>query len=112
MAGNANSGPRKAKVWRDMLLLTLNRTEDDLPIRGKTHLETLVLTQVHMALGKDGQSIRDIADRIDGKPAQALVGGDDDDPAIKVAATIERIITDPANPDSKGVPSSSPPGEV
>ena len=100
MAGNANSGPRKAKVWRDTLLLTLNREDGDLPEKGKTNLETLVLTQVHLAIAGDTQSIRDIADRIDGKPAQALVGGEEDDPAIKLHHRIERLIVDPANPDS------------
>lgn len=91
MAGNANSGPRKAKVWRDALMLTLNREDGDLPERGKTNLESLVLTQVKLALGGDTQSIRDIADRIDGKPAQAIVGGDDDDNPISIINRIELV---------------------
>ncbi len=31
----------------------------------------------------DTAMIKDIIDRVDGKPKQPLVGGDDDDPAIK-----------------------------
>ena len=100
MAGNANSGPRKAKVWRDALMLTLNREDGDLPLKGKTNLESLVITHVRLALNGDNQSIRDIADRIDGKPAQALVGGDDDDNPIKMTHQIERLIVDPSNPNS------------
>ncbi len=43
----------------------------------------------------DVQSIRELADRLDGKPAQAVIGGDDDDPAIKMVHRIERAIVDP-----------------
>ena len=43
------------------------------------------------------QAIKELADRMDGKPAQALVGGDDDDSPIKMLHKIERLIVDPSN---------------
>jgi hypothetical protein len=46
----------------------------------------------------DVPAIREIADRLDGKVAQAIVGDDDED-AIKVVARIERIIVDPQSPN-------------
>lgn len=46
----------------------------------------------------DVPAIREIADRLDGKVAQAIVGDDDED-AIKVVARIERIIVDPLTPN-------------
>lgn len=45
--------------------------------------------------GGEVQSVRELADRLDGKPAQAVIGGDDDEPAVKVDATIRRIIVGP-----------------
>lgn len=79
MAGNANSGPAKKKQWRDALMMILQRESGDLPRVGRTNFETVVLKQVHMAIEGDSAAIRDIADRIDGKPAQAIIGGDDGD---------------------------------
>lgn len=42
----------------------------------------------------DVPAIREIADRLDGKVAQAIVGDDELDP-INIVARIERIITKP-----------------
>ncbi len=41
-----------------------------------------------------------ILDRGWGKPAQAIIGGNGDDPAIALIHRIERLIVDPKNPDS------------
>lgn len=46
----------------------------------------------------DVSSIKELADRLDGKVAQAIVGDDEQD-AIKVVARIERIIVDPQSPN-------------
>jgi hypothetical protein len=46
----------------------------------------------------DVPAIREIADRLDGKVAQAIVGDDDQD-AINVVARIERVIVDPQSPN-------------
>ena len=107
MVGNANSGPRKQKLWRDALLLTINRLEDGIEEapKGRTVLQKLVSTQVNMALGGDSTSMRDIADRLDGKPAQAIVGGDEDDNPIAMIHRIERVIIDSLEvTDSASIP--------
>lgn len=45
-------------------------------------------------------SIREIADRLDGKAIQAIVGDDDEDP-INLVTRIERVIVEnPSNTDS------------
>jgi hypothetical protein len=36
-------------------------------------------------------AIEEIANRCDGKPAQALIGGEEDDPEIKVVGRIELV---------------------
>ncbi len=58
----------------------------------------------------DVASIKEIADRLDGKVPQALVGSDDEPP---IAITrIERLIVDPQNPDSPSLPAAASAGEV
>lgn len=42
----------------------------------------------------DAVAIRELADRLDGKVAQGIIGGDDDDAPVQIQ-TIERIITKP-----------------
>lgn len=46
----------------------------------------------------DVQAIKELADRLDGKVAQAIVGDDSED-AINVVARIERVIVDPLAPN-------------
>ena len=41
-----------------------------------------------------------LRDTLDGKPAQALIGGDDDDNPIKLVGRIENIIVDANTKDS------------
>ena len=101
MAGNSNRGSHKDKLFRKALMMEIkirDAGEDMKTLRG---IAGGVLDD---AFSADPQIRRDarntIADRIDGKPAQALVGGDDDDPAIKLHHKIERLIVDPANPNS------------
>ncbi len=50
--------------------------------------------------GEETAAAREIGDRLDGKPAQAIVGGEDDDPAINLVHRIERVIVDPKHTDS------------
>ena len=49
---------------------------------------------VEAAMNGDVQAIKEVGDRLDGKPAQAIVG-DDDAPAIQLIAEIKRTIHDP-----------------
>jgi hypothetical protein len=45
--------------------------------------------------GEETAAAREVGDRLDGKPAQAIIGGDEDDPAINVAVTkIELVALD------------------
>ena len=95
MAGNANSGSWTKKPFRDALRLELAAAGED-----HKALRAIARNLIAMAQGDDMQAIKELADRMDGKPAQALVGGDDDDNPIKMLHKIERLIVDPSNPDS------------
>lgn len=50
--------------------------------------------------GDETAAAREVGDRLDGKPAQAIIGGEDDDPAVKVLQRIERVIVDPAQKET------------
>jgi hypothetical protein len=94
MAGNANSGPKKEKPFRDALRLELAAVGED-----HKALRAVARNLVAMAMnGEKLDAIKELADRMDGKVPQAVVGDDDFDP-IKLVHRIERVIVDPANPD-------------
>lgn len=81
--GNQNA--KKAKRWEDALNKALARfcTEDG-KIRAGQALDKIAETVVIKALAGDKDSIVEIGNRLDGKPAQALtVSGEEDGPAIK-----------------------------
>ena len=66
-------GPKSDKVWRDAIRLAVARASD-----GKTKtLELLAKRLVAKALDGDMQAMKEIGDRLDGKPAQAIVNGED-----------------------------------
>ncbi len=73
-------------------------------------LRSLARNLLTIAATSEGLSaIREIADRLDGKPAQAIIGGDGDDPAISMIHRIERVIIDPKpeDTDGEGIPPAS-----
>lgn len=76
----------KDKPFRDALRMTIAEAGDDLPA-----LRRIALALVEKAASGDVQAIKEIGDRLDGKVAQAVIGGDDDDPAIRTITQIELI---------------------
>lgn len=77
----------KGKRWR----AAFARLYDASPEK----LDELALVAHNAALGADMQAMAFIRDTTDGKPAQAMIGGDDDEPAIKADVTIRRVIVEP-----------------
>ena len=79
----------KDKPFRDALRIELAALGDDDPKALRGLARRLLAT----AAAADGlAAIKEVADRLDGKPAQALIGGDDDDPAVQLVHRIERAI--------------------
>lgn len=56
----------------------------------------MCMKQVDEAVKGDSFAYRDIFDRIDGKPKQAVVGGDEDDAPIRHAIAVSYV--DPSDP--------------
>lgn len=60
--------------------------------------------------GEDTAAAKEIADRLDGKVAQAIIGDDEADP-VRIE-TIRNIIVDPRHAGSEGVPPATEAGEI
>ena len=85
--GNQNA--KKAKRWQDALIKALARYEtQDGSIRAGQALDRLAENVVREALAGSKDAWQEIGNRLDGKPAQSIIGGDDDDPAIKTTSEI------------------------
>lgn len=80
--GNQNAA--KGKEFRQALKRVMARRSGNV----SAGLEKIAEQLLDAADLKEQWALREIMDRIDGKPAQAIVGGDDDDPAIKTTSEI------------------------
>lgn len=89
--GNKNA--RKAKIWEQALKRALARYVSGTVDEG---LDRLADRMVKAAMEADEaaatQIIERIGDRMDGKPAQAIVGDDDADPIRTVSEVIMRAV--------------------
>jgi len=76
----------------------------------KKALRAIARNLINLARKDDEKAlpaINVIADRLEGKPAQAIIGGGEDDPAINVIHRIERAIVNSSDSDSEGLPTTS-----
>lgn len=64
-SGNPGGKPKSNKQFKDALQIAIKRTEGD-----KTMLAKLAEALVDKAVSGDVQAIREVADRLDGKPHQ------------------------------------------
>jgi hypothetical protein len=97
MAGNANSGRKAEKPFRDALRMALKEAGED-----HRALRIIAAKLIEKAQEGDMQAIKELADRTDGKVAQSIIGGDEDDPAISLVQRIERIVVRPNAPNPNG----------
>jgi hypothetical protein len=88
--GNQNAA--KAKRWQDALNKALARyATPDGRIKAGEALDKIAELVVEKAIGGDKDSILEIGNRLDGKPAQAIIGGDDDQPPLKIEGRIKLV---------------------
>ena len=94
-------GQQRDKPFRDALRIEIAAAQDENDFRSLRKIARQLLTNA--AEGKV-DAIKEVADRLDGKVPQAVVGDTEED-AIQVLQRIERVIVDsPANQDGTGVP--------
>ena len=75
--GNQNA--RKAKLWEAAIKRSLAKHSDDGTLNMDRGLERLADNLVEAAASKEQWALKEIGDRIDGKPAQTI-GSDPDQP--------------------------------
>src|SRR5262245_53590899 len=97
----------KPKPFRDALRLELAAAGED-----HKKLREIASKLIAAAASGDLHAIKEIADRTDGKPAQAIVGGDDEDNPVRHIHEVRRIIVDPRDTDSEGVPPAAQASEI
>jgi hypothetical protein len=91
-SGNPGGRP-KEKAFADALRVAVNRPDEKDPEKRKK-LMMLAEKLVKCALDGEGWAMQQVADRLDGKPAQAIIGGDEDDAPISVVTRIELVAAD------------------
>jgi hypothetical protein len=96
-SGNPGGRP-KEKAFADALRLAVN-AEVEVEGEKKKKLRVIAERLVAEAMAGEGWAVQQVADRLDGKPAQAVVGGGEDDNPINLVHRIERLIVDASNPD-------------
>lgn len=78
--GNKNAA--KAKVWHAAIMRALDKRGCGDRVRALDELAGKLLDLV--ATGDLG-ALKEFGDRLDGKPAQAIIGGGEDDPPLRIA---------------------------
>lgn len=81
MAGRPPGAQNKDKPFRQALRMELAAAGEDL-----RRLRTIARALLDKAEAGDVASIKEVADRLDGRPAQAIVG-DDEHPAVGIVYT-------------------------
>lgn len=91
MAGNANSGRRQEKPFRDALMIAIKERTEAKDGRG---LRKIAENLLDLAEKSELAAISALADRLDGKPAQQVDLGNADEEGFKIVGRIENIIVD------------------
>jgi hypothetical protein len=96
MAGRPPGAQNKDKPFRDALRMEIAAAGEDQKALRAIARNLIQLAQLPEATALP--AIREIGDRLDGKPAQAIVGDNEFDP-VQIQE-VRRVIVDPRNPDS------------
>lgn len=92
--GNQNAA--KAKVWSAAIQRALDRRQPaDQRIKAIDELADKLLDACY---GGDLAALKELGDRLQGKPAQAIIGGDEGDPAVTLRVIERRIVRANAEP--------------
>ena len=89
MAGNANSGRRQEKPFRDALRMELSAAGENAKA-----LRTIARKLISQAENGDLAAIKELADRVDGKVPQGIIGGEDGDNPVEIVTRIELVAPD------------------
>ena len=88
-AGNQNAA--RAKVWRAAIERALERRSQS-RTDGIKEIDALADQLLTLVSKGDITAIKEFGDRIDGKPAQSLVGGEEGDNPIRLEAVVVKLV--------------------
>ncbi len=87
MAGRPPGSQNKDKPFRDAIRMEAALAETGLPTVGKPGSLRWIARQLLIRAGEETAAAKEIGDRLDGKPAQAIIGGDEGDGPIALEVT-------------------------
>jgi hypothetical protein len=85
--GNQNA--KRQRIWHAAILRALD-ARDKSRIDGKKELDALAEKLLDLVATGDLAALKEFGDRLDGKPAQAIVG-DEDSPPVQVTGFIKLV---------------------
>lgn len=98
MAKGNPLGQIRAKPFREALRMEAALAENGEETPAHKGSLRYIARQLLYRGGEETAAAKEVGDRLDGKPAQAIVG-DDEEAAVKVIHRVERHIVDPAHRD-------------
>jgi hypothetical protein len=88
VSGNPGGRPKRAKLTYDALIIELKSREAEKDPRG---IRKIVQKVVDLAEGGEKWAVEFVRDTTDGKPTQAIVGGDEDDNPISLVTRVRLL---------------------
>lgn len=79
--------PKSEKTFANMLRVAIAEAHEE----GGTRLRAVADALVTKAIAGDVQAIKEVADRLDGKVAQAIIGDEDAEPIRMIITGVPRI---------------------
>ncbi len=79
-----SKGAKPEKLMRDALMVALKREAEGADGKPTKKLSLLADRIIEKGLSGDVQAWKEIRDTVDGRPAQAIVGGDQDDTPVQI----------------------------
>ena len=86
-----NNNPSKGKQWKAAINRALEKRSR---VDAKEALDELAEKLLVAAEAGESWALKELGDRIDGRPAQAIIGGDEDDPPVSVKGVVELVRPD------------------
>ena len=90
-APQGNQNAAKAKIWHAAIMRALRKRSRSDALEALDELAEKLLEKVSEG---DLPALKEFGDRLDGKPAQAIIGGGEDDPPIKIKGMIDLVRPD------------------
>ncbi len=85
-----NQNAAKAKVWRAAIDRALERRSGS-RTDGIKEIDALAEKLLDLVAAGDLPALKEFGDRLDGKPAQAIIGGDEDDNPIRASIDVHFV---------------------